>query len=168
MQNHPIPSSHSTAKHATPASTFKPRVRRLGPGRYLVESATRPGPSHTTTPTSCSCTGFAYRKTCKHVALVQALEPSMVVWYGQAAPPVAPVVVPMSAGAPSGLVRPVQGNPTAGVNAQIDDAESRLAQARRALQDTDLRDDSYAVLWRQVDTLEREVAALHYSAMRAA
>ncbi len=86
-------------------------------------------------------------------------------WYGQAEPPVA---VPMSAGAPSGLVRPVHGNPTAGADAQIDEAEVRLAQARRALQDTDHRDDSYAVLWRQVDTLEREVAALHYFAMRAA
>ena len=86
-------------------------------------------------------------------------------WYGQAE---APVVVPMSAGAPSGLVRPVQGNPTAGVDAQTDVAEARLAQARRALQDTDARDDSYAVLWRQVDGLERAVAALHWQAMRAA
>ena len=54
------------------------------------------------------------------------------------------------------------------LDAQIDAAEAQLAQARRALQDADLRDDSYAVLWRQVDGLEREVAALHYSAMRAA
>ncbi len=44
----------------------------------------------------------------------------------------------------------------------------RLAHARRALHDADLRDDSYAVLWRQVDGLEREVAALHYQLMRAA
>ncbi len=159
------PSSQHTAKRAPAATTFKPRVRRLGPGRYLVESASRPGRGHTTTATSCSCTGFSYRGTCRHTKLVAALEPSMQQWYGQAE---APVVVPMSAGAPSGLVRPVHGNPTAGVDAQIDDAEARLDQARRALQDTDLRDDNYAVLWRQVDTLEREVAALHYSVMRAA
>ncbi len=54
------------------------------------------------------------------------------------------------------------------LDAQTDEAEARLASARRALQDTDSRDDSYAVLWRQVDTLEREVAALHWQSMRAA
>ncbi len=91
-------------------------------------------------------------------------------WYGQATPLAAPVVVPMSAGAPSGIKRPVMTNPPAitDLDAQADDAEERLAHARRALQDAGLRDDSYAVLWRQVDGLEREVAALHYSAMRAA
>ncbi len=171
MQNHPIPSVKSTAKTPATASTFKPRVRRLGPGRYLVESASRPGRGHTTTPTSCTCTGFSYRKTCKHVALVQALEPSMQQWYGQAeALPLEPVAVPMSAGAPSGIKRPVRGAEpvVASIDAQIDEAEARLDQARRALHDADLRDDSYALLWRQVDGLEREVAALHYSAMRAA
>jgi len=161
------PSSQFTAKHTTPVSTFKPRVRRLGLGLYLVESESRHGRGHRTTATTCSCIGFSYRKTCKHVALVQALEPAMERWYGQVTP-AAPVVVPMSAGAPSGLVRPVQGNPTAGVDAQIDAAESRLASARQALQDTDARDDSYAVLWRQVDGMEREVAALHYEVMRVA
>ncbi len=157
-----------TNSTAARTSTFKPRVRRLGPGRYLVESASRPGRGHTTTATSCSCTGFSYRGTCKHVTLVQALAPAMERWYGQA-PPEAPVVVPMTAGAPSGIVRPVMPAPVvAGIDAQIDEAESRLAQAGRALQDADLRDDSYAVLWRQVDGLEREVAALHWQAMRAA
>ncbi len=53
-------------------------------------------------------------------------------------------------------------------DAPAEQAEARLAHARRALQDADQRDDSYAVLWRQVDTLEREVAALHWQAMRAA
>ncbi len=159
------PSSQSTANRATPVSTFKPRVRRLGPGRYLVESASRPGTGHPVTVDRCNCPGFSYRGTCRHVALVRAIEPRMAVWYRQAE---APVVVPMTAGGPSGIVRPVRGGPVAGVDAQIDAAESRLAQARRALHDTDPRDDSYAVLWRQVDGLEREVAALHYQAMRAA
>ncbi len=54
------------------------------------------------------------------------------------------------------------------LDAQTDEAEARLAHARRALHDADMRDDSYAVLWRQVDGLEREVAALHWQAMRAA
>ncbi len=164
------PSTQSTATRTNPATTWKPRVRRLGPGRYLVESASRPGRGHTTTATSCSCVGFSYRHHCKHVALVQALEPSMERWYGQATSPAAPVVVPMSAGAPSGIKRPVMTAPpvVASLDAQVDAAEMRLGHARKALADTDLRDDSYAVLWRQVDGLEREVAALHYSAMRAA
>ncbi len=165
------PSTQSTAKRTTSATTFKPRVRLLGPGRYLVESATKPGRGHTTTATSCTCTGFSYRRHCKHVALVQALEPAMTAWYGQVTPPAVPVaVVPMSAGAPSGIVRPVMTAPPAitSLDAQVDAAEMRLAQARRALADTDRRDDSYAVLWRQVDGLEREVAVLHYQLMRAA
>jgi len=161
-----IPNSHSTAKRTAAASTFKPRVRRLDAGRYLIESASRPGRGHTTTATSCSCIGFSYRRHCKHVALVQALEPAMEAWYAQAE---TPVVVPMTAGAPSGIVRPVMPPPAvASLDAQADEAEARLASARRALQDTDARDDSYAVLWRQVDGLEREVAALHYQLMRVA
>jgi len=75
----------------------------------------------------------------------------------------------MTAGAPSGIVRPVMQPPVvASLDAQTDEAEMRLASARRALQDADARDDFYAVLWRQVDMLEREVAALHWQAMRAA
>ncbi len=155
--------------HSTAASkpVFRPRVRRLGPGRYLVESQSKPGTGHPVTATTCTCTGFSYRGTCRHAKLVAALEPAMQQWYGQVTPP-APVVVPMTAGAPSGIVRPVMPAPAvASLDAQTDEAEAQLAQARRALQDTDARDDFYAVLWRQVDTLEREVAALHWQAMRA-
>ena len=155
--------------HSTAASkpAFRPRVRRLGPGRYLVESASRPGRGYTVTTTTCTCTGFSYRGTCRHTKLVAALEPAMQQWYGQAE---APVVVPMTAGAPSGIVRPVRPTPpaVASLDAQADEAEARLASARRALHDTDSRDDSYASLWRQVDGLEREVAALHWQVMRAA
>ncbi len=159
-----IPDSHSTKRE-----TFRPRVRRLGAGCYLVESEARPGRGHTTTATNCSCLGFSYRRHCKHVALVQALEPAMERWYRQV-PSAAPVAVPMTAGAPSGIVRPVM--PTlpavASLDAQADEAEARLASARRALHDADSRDDFYAVLWRQVNGLERAVAALHWQAMRAA
>jgi len=159
-----------TQSTAASKTAFKPRVRRLGPGRYLVESSSKPGTGHPVTADYCPCKGFTYRKTCKHVALVQVIEPSMERWYGQATPPPAPVAVPMSAGAPSGIVRPVRGAEpaVATLDAQADAAEARLAHARRALHDADLRDDSYAVLWQQVDGLEREVASLHYSAMRAA
>jgi len=151
-------------KSSTP---FRPRVRRLGPGRYLVESQSKPGTGHPVTATTCTCTGFSYRGTCRHTKLVAALEPAMQQWYGQAETPIA---VPMTAGAPSGIVRPVRSTPpvVAALDAQTDEAEARLAQARRALHDADQRDDSYAVLWRQVDGLERDVAALHYALMRAA
>ncbi len=168
------PSIKSTVKSTQAASNYKPRVRRLAPGQYLVESESRPGRGHTTTATSCSCTGFSYRKMCKHVVLVQAIEPHMQQWYAQAMTPTAPVepsvVVPMTEGAPSGIVRPVMPTPPliASLDAQTDAADARLASARRALHDADQRDDSYAVLWRQVDSLEREVAALHYALIRAA
>lgn len=161
------PSTQSTATRTTPATTFKPRVRRLGPGRYLVESSSKPGTGHPVTASSCPCKGFAYRGSCRHVALVQALEPSMQQWYGQAeALPLEPVVVPMTAGAPSGLVRPVRGGPVAGSTAT--DAAQRLAQAYRALADAHEQSDERATLLRQVDELERQVAADNASAMRAA
>ncbi len=162
MQNHPIPSSQSTAKRAPAAPSYKPAVKLTAHrGWYRVQSGSTPSVYYETSANQCDCPA---RKPCKHMRYVRSLNVAFFVKKEAEAP----VVVPMSAGAPSGLVRPVQGNPTAGVDAQVDEAESRLARARRALQDTDLRDDSYAVLWRQVDTLEREVAALHYSAMRAA
>jgi hypothetical protein len=144
------------------SQTYKPRVALMGKrGWYRVQSSTNPSVYYETSANSCTCPA---RKPCKHQRFVRSLNVAFFVKKEAEAP----VVVPLSAGAPSGLVRPVHGNPTAGVDAQIDDAESRLAQARRALHDTDLRDDSYAVLWRQVDGLEREVAAIHWQAMRAA
>ncbi len=164
---HTAPSSQSTVTRTTPATTFKPRVRRLAPGRYLVESASRPGRGHTTTPTSCSCVGFSYRKDCKHVALVQALEPSMQQWYGQAeeSPMVA---VPMTAGAPSGIKRPVRGGDVSPVAAVVEQAERQLDAALRALAKTDRQADEYAVYLHKVDALERQVAAANASAMRCA
>jgi len=170
MQNHPAPSSHSTAKTPATATTFKPRVRRLGEGRYLVESATKPGTGHPVTASSCNCPGFTYRGTCRHVALVRALEPSMTAWYDQAAPPSVPVSVPMTGGAPSGIKRPVMIAPPAitSLDAQADAAEARLAQAYRALADAHEQSDERAVLLRRVGELERAVAAANYSAMRQA
>jgi len=138
MQNHPAPSSQSTATRPPTASTFKPRVRRLGPGRYLVESASKPGTGHPVTLDRCNCTGFSYRGTCRHVALVRAIEPRMVVWYGQA------TATPAT------------------------DTEQRLAHALRALADADEQSDERAVLLRRVDELERQVAADSYAAFRAA
>jgi len=166
VKNHPIPNAQSTATHTTTASTFRPRVRRLGPGHYLVESATKPGTGHPVTLDRCNCPGFSYRGTCRHIALVRAIEPRMDAWYGQAAKPACTTVEEEHAGDTSIRGTTMVANTL--LDAQTDAAEARLAQARRALHDADPRDDSYAVLWRQVDGLEREVAALHYSAIRAA
>ncbi len=74
----------STVTGTPRTSTFKPRVRRLGPDRYLVESASRPGVGHPVTLNHCNCTGYAYRGMCRHIALVQALAPRMEQWYAQA------------------------------------------------------------------------------------
>ncbi len=73
-----------TAPSIKSTATFKPRVRRLGPGRFLVESASRPGVGHPVTLDRCTCPGYAYRGTCKHIALVQAIAPRMEQWYAQA------------------------------------------------------------------------------------
>jgi len=98
------------------ATTFTPRVRRLSAGRYLVESATSRGLGHQVDVTSgkCGCRGFQYRGHCRHLDLAVAADKSFTAWYAQA--PTAPRkeetaarAVPMSAGAPSGIVRPVRG-----------------------------------------------------------
>jgi len=75
----------TTAPSRNDSTTFKPRVRRLGSGHYLVESATRPGVGHPVTADRCNCTGFSYRGICRHVKLVQAIEPAFEAWYGQRA-----------------------------------------------------------------------------------
>ena len=80
----------------------------------------------------------------------------------------APVAVPMTAGGPSGIVRPVRGGPVAGSMATNAYVEQRLAQAYRALADAHPQSDERAVLLRRVDELERQVAAANYSAMRVA
>lgn len=90
--------AHAPAIQSTPpkrpTASFKPRVRRLGPGRYLVESASKPGVGHPVTVDHCPCKGFAYRGMCSHVALVRAIQPAMERWYAQAAAPPAPAPPP--------------------------------------------------------------------------
>ncbi len=146
------------------SQTYKPTVRLTAHrGWYHVQSGTDPNTYYETSANQCDCPA---RKPCKHQRYVRALNVAFFVKKEAEAP----VVVPMTAGAPSGIVRPVRPTPpiVASLDTQTDEAEARLASARRALQDADPRDDSYAVLWRQVDGLEREVAALHWTAMRAA
>ncbi len=67
-------------------STFKPRVRRLGTGRYLIESRSTPGIGHQTTATTCGCPAGRHARACWHRQLVAALEPRMQAWYAQNRP----------------------------------------------------------------------------------
>jgi len=146
------------------SQTYKPTVRLTAHrGWYRVQSGSNPSVYYETSANSCSCPA---RKPCKHQRFVRSLNVAFFVKKEAEAP----VVVPMTAGAPSGLVRPVRPTPpvVASLDAETDAAEARLASARRALHDADPRDDSYGVLWRQVDGLERAVAALHWQVMRAA
>jgi len=156
----------SSATSAPTVGTYTPNVKLTAHrGWYRVQSGSNPSVWYETSANSCTCPAH---KPCKHQRFVRALNVAFFVKKKAEALP--PAAVPMTAGAPSGIVRPVMPTPpaVASLDAQADAAEARLASARRALQETDQRDDSYAVLWRQVDGLEREVAALHYQAMRAA
>jgi len=93
---------------------FKPRIRHLSNSRYLVESATTPGLGHQCDVQrgKCGCRGFQYRGHCRHMDLAVAADKSFTAWYAQATTArkeEGPLAVPMSAGAPSGIVRPVRG-----------------------------------------------------------
>ncbi len=96
------------------SQTYKPRVALMGKcGWYRVQSSTNPSVYYETSANSCTCPA---RKPCKHQRFVRSLNVAFFVKKEAEAP----VVVPLSAGAPSGLVRPVHGNPTPGVDAQIE------------------------------------------------
>ncbi len=140
------PSIKSTKREA-----FRPRVRRLGPGKYLIESATTPGIGHTATATACSCKGASFGHVCRHMTLVAALEPRFQAWYAQRESQAAPVVAS-----------------AAGPDAQLAESERLLEIARRALADCHPQADEYAILLRAVDRSERTMAATDASAVRAA
>jgi hypothetical protein len=60
--------STSTAAATT---TFKPRMRYLGAGRWLVESKSTPGLGRQCTTQRCSCPAGTYGKLCWHVRLAR-------------------------------------------------------------------------------------------------
>ncbi len=156
MQNHPVPSKKDTA--------YKPSVKLTAHrGWYRVQSGSNPNVFYDTSANQCDCPA---RKPCKHMKFVRSLNVAFFVKKEAEAP----VVVPMTAGAPSGIVRPVRRTPPviASLDAQTDEAEVRLAIKRRALADAHPQDDSYAALLREVDQAERAVAAANWTAMRAA
>jgi hypothetical protein len=55
----------------TTTTTLKPRIRVLGPGRYLVESTTRPGLGHQVDVLrlKCGCEAGKYGRRCRHLVL---------------------------------------------------------------------------------------------------
>jgi len=145
----PAPSIQSTAKRATPATTYKPRVALTSKrGTYRVESQTHPGVFYTTTAASCTCPAY---RPCKHMRFVRRLN---IAFY------VKKEAVPTAAA-------PVEAS-SAGVGDELAAAAQQLAIKRRALADTDQRSDEYAPLLHAVDQAERAVAALDARAMRAA
>ncbi len=131
---------------------FKPRMRKLSEFIYLVESSSRPGVGHKVDVATgrCSCTAGQFNKRCHHLALAEMFDRGMQALRDQA-----------------DQQRRVARAGTA-PDAQLIEAERRLASAYRALADTDPRDDSYAMLLQAVDRAERQVAGLSSSALRAA
>src|SRR2546421_9302303 len=55
----------------TTISTVKPRIRVLGPARYLAESTTRPGLGHQVDVLrlKCGCEAGKYGRRCRHLVL---------------------------------------------------------------------------------------------------
>jgi hypothetical protein len=156
--------------HAKSTAAYKPTVTLTSHrGWYRVQSGTTPSVYYETSANSCTCPA---RKPCRHMRFVRSLNVAFFVKKEAAAlrplTPLEPVVVPMTAGAPSGIVRPVRGNLYAGLDAEIAEAERFLEIERQALADAHPQSDAYAPLLRAVDQAERAVAALNYSAIRAA
>jgi len=145
------------------AASYKPVVRLTAHrGWYKVQSGTTPSVFYDTTANSCTCPA---RKPCRHMKFVRSLN---VAFFVKKEAEEAPVVVSMSAGAPSGIKRPVRGPIVSHVGDAVEQAERQLDAALRALAETDRQADEYAVYLREVDALERQVAAFNYAEMRQA
>jgi hypothetical protein len=59
------------ATSTTTTTTVKPRIRVLGPARYLVESTTRPGLGHQVDVLrlKCGCEAGKFGRRCRHLVL---------------------------------------------------------------------------------------------------
>jgi len=122
------------------SQTYKPTIRLTSHrGWYRVQSGTNPSIYYETSANSCTCPA---RKPCKHQRFVRSLNVAFFVKEAEAL--------------------------AASLDAQLDEAAQLLARKRRALADAHPQCDEYATLLRAVDQAERQVAALSYSAMRAA
>jgi hypothetical protein len=63
--------STTTTTSSTTTTTAKPRIRILGPARYLVESTSRPGLGHQVDVLrlKCGCEAGKYGRRCRHLVL---------------------------------------------------------------------------------------------------
>jgi hypothetical protein len=146
------PSTQNSAARPAPASTFKPRMRRLSEFVYLVESTSTPGTGHKVDVATgrCGCVAGQFNKRCHHLVLAESFDRGVQALRDQA---------DQQRRAARAATAP---------DASLVEAERWLASAHRALADTDERSDEYALLLRQVDQAERAYAALDATAMRAA
>ena len=66
----------TTTTAITATTTIKPRIRILGPARYLVESTTRPGLGHQVDVLRlrCGCEAGKYNRRCRHLILALAYD----------------------------------------------------------------------------------------------
>jgi hypothetical protein len=64
-------STTTTTTSSSTTTTVKPRIRVLGPARYLVESTTRPGLGHQVDVLrlKCGCEAGQYGRRCRHLVL---------------------------------------------------------------------------------------------------
>ncbi len=157
------------------ATSYKPTVRlTTHRGWYKVQSGTNPSVYYDTTANSCTCPA---RKPCRHMKFVRSLNIAFYVRRDEnpdaamdAASEAlhdadrAETAIPLAPAYRATLERMARGD-TADTRT---DAERRLDRALSALADTDRQADEYAVYLREVDALERQVAAANASAMRAA
>jgi len=146
------PSTQNNATSTAPASTFKPRMRKLSEFVYLVESSSRPGTGHKVDVSTgrCGCVAGQFNKRCHHLALAASFDRGVQALRDQA---------DQQRRAARAATAP---------DAHLVEAERRLTSAYRALADSDKRSDEYAMLLRAVDQAERAVAALATGAMQAA
>ncbi len=174
------PSIKSTANHPAAATAYTPSVKLTAHrGWYRVQSGTTPGVYYETSVNSCTCPA---RKPCKHQKFVRSLNVAFFI-----KKEVTPAVEQTRSATTSGHCMVCgeydhylraglcvlcemdsdEARAAAG-DIEIAQAEQLLAIKHRALADAHPQDDSYATLLRAVDQAERTVAALSYSAMRAA
>lgn len=57
----------------TQVSTHGETFLRPVPGVILVASKSEPGAWHHTTPSTCDCKGFQYRRTCRHIGALRKI-----------------------------------------------------------------------------------------------
>jgi len=131
---------------------FKPRMRKLSEFVYLVESTSTPGTGHKVDVSTgrCGCVAGQFNKRCHHLALAEMFDRGVQALRDQADQ------------------QRRAARAATGPDTQLVEAERRLANAHRALADSDVQSDEYAGLLRQVQQAERAYAALDATAMRAA